>query len=303
MPAISTGLAIGLGAISAGTSIAGGLIARSGANRQAEAAERSSREAVAENRRQFDLTRADLAPWISTGSDAIRTLGFLLGLGPDPNRASTTAGIPSGIPPGGIPFEGGERDFPRGPRGPRSPTLDSTLAGPGFRQFTSTGTTGQTVPGVNLPAGDFGALNRDFTLADFEADPGYAFRLAEGQKALERSAAAAGGLFSGRQLKDTIRYGQDFASNELTNAFNRFEHNRAGRFNRYANLAGVGQLAATDLGRFGADNARTIGDIIIGGATSAAASRAAGSNALAQGITGGIGQGLSWYLLSQLGRQ
>ena len=53
-----------------------------------------------------------------------------------------------------------------------------------------------------------------FTAQDFNKfqDPGYAFRLAEGQKALERSAAARGGLISGGALKAAERYGQDYGS-------------------------------------------------------------------------------------------
>ena len=38
------------------------------------------------------------------------------------------------------------------------------------------------------------SFNKSFTMADFTADPGYAFRMAEGQKAIERSAAARGSL-------------------------------------------------------------------------------------------------------------
>ena len=52
-------------------------------------------------------------------------------------------------------------------------------------------------------------------------DPGYAFRLGEGTQALERSAAARGQLFSGATGKALQRYGQDYASNEFMNAFNR----------------------------------------------------------------------------------
>lgn len=49
---------------------------------------------------------------------------------------------------------------------------------------------------------------------DLAQDPGYAFRLAEGQKALERSAAARGGLLSGATLRGTQRFGQELASQE-----------------------------------------------------------------------------------------
>lgn len=71
-------------------------------------------------------------------------------------------------------------------------------------------------------------------------DPGYAFRLGEGQKALERSAAARGGLLSGATGKALTRYGQEAGSQEFANAYNRL-----------AGLANLGPRAAgvmSDLG-------------------------------------------------------
>jgi len=70
----------------------------------------------------------------------------------------------------------------------------------------------------------------------FVADPGYKFRLAEGNKAIERSAAARGLLGSGATLKAANNYAQDTASAEYGNYWNRL-----------AGLAGVGQ-AATNTG-------------------------------------------------------
>lgn len=70
----------------------------------------------------------------------------------------------------------------------------------------------------------------------FTADPGYQFRLAEGNKAIERSAAARGLLGSGATLKAANNYAQDVASQEYGNYWNRL-----------AGLAGVGQ-AATNTG-------------------------------------------------------
>lgn len=65
-----------------------------------------------------------------------------------------------------------------------------------------------------------------FNLADWQ-DPGYQFRLDEGQKLLEGSAAAGGNLLSGSTLKALTNYGQNAASQEYQNAFNRFSGNRA----------------------------------------------------------------------------
>ena len=55
---------------------------------------------------------------------------------------------------------------------------------------------------------------RNFGASDFQADPGYAFRLSEGMKALDRTAAARGGLLSGATLNGAQRYGSDLASQE-----------------------------------------------------------------------------------------
>ncbi len=59
------------------------------------------------------------------------------------------------------------------------------------------------------------------TEADLRADPGYQFRVAEGQKALERSAASKGLLLSGGQLKDLTRFGQDQGAQEYGAAYAR----------------------------------------------------------------------------------
>lgn len=85
---------------------------------------------------------------------------------------------------------------------------------------------------------------------NFEADPGYQFRLAEGQKAMDRSAASRGSLLSGGQAKALTQYNQGMASQEYGNAFGRsmqthsVEAARKGDdFNRLATMAGVGQTA------------------------------------------------------------
>lgn len=84
-------------------------------------------------------------------------------------------------------------------------------------------------PTGGMPANS-GYENFDFTKW---RDPGYDFRLAEGQKLLQGSAAARGGLLSGATLKDLTNYGQGAASQEYANAFDRFQRERdfaRGRF-------------------------------------------------------------------------
>ena len=133
----------------------------------------------------------------------------------------------------------------------------------------------------------------EFTPANFLAyqDPGYAFRMSEGLKGLERSAAARGGLLSGSTLKGIQQYGQDLASQEYQNAYNRFQTSRANTLNPFASLAGVGQTSANAIGTAAGQFGQQIGSNIIGAGNAAAASQIGTANAINQGI----GQGINFY--------
>jgi hypothetical protein len=98
--------------------------------------------------------------------------------------------------------------------------------------------------GGDKAAAGYGSMAKAFGTDQFQQDPGYAFRQAEGMKALERSAAARGNLLSGSTLKGVQRFGQDLASQEYGNAFNRYQTERAARLNPLQSLMGSGQSAA-----------------------------------------------------------
>lgn len=102
---------------------------------------------------------------------------------------------------------------------------------------------------------------QNFGMDQFQADPGYAFRLSEGQKALDRQAAARGGLISGAALKAATRYGQEMGSQEFQNAFNRYGIERDRRLAPLQSLAGVGQTTSQQLGAAGTGFANTVGNI------------------------------------------
>ena len=97
--------------------------------------------------------------------------------------------------------------------------------------------------GGDASAADYGSLAKPFGMEQFEQDPGYAFRQSEGMKALERSASARGNLLSGGTLKGIQRFGQDLASQEYGNAFNRYQIERSARLNPLQSLMGSGQSA------------------------------------------------------------
>jgi len=136
----------------------------------------------------------------------------------------------------------------------------------------------------------------EFGMDKFQADPGYAFRMSEGMKALERSAAARGGLLSGSNLKNTQRFGQDLASQEYQNAFNRYQAERTGTLNPYASLAGVAQSSANTLGQQAGAYGNAMASNIIGAGNAQAAGQIGSANA----IVGGLGQGINFYQNQQL---
>ena len=129
-----------------------------------------------------------------------------------------------------------------------------------------------------------------FTMQQFQQDPGYAFRLKEGQKRLERSAAARGGLISGAALKAATEYGQEMGSQEYTNAFNRYQAERTARLNPLQSLTGMGQTTAQQIGGAGQTMASNVGNLMGSGA----AARASGYVGTANALTGGLGTYLNY---------
>jgi len=123
-----------------------------------------------------------------------------------------------------------------------------------------------------------------FGMQQFQQDPGYGFRLKEGQQALDRSAAARGGLISGAALKAATRYGQDMGSQEYTNAFNRYQVERAARLNPLQSLTGMGQTTANTLGSAGQNMATNVGEAYMGGANARASGYVGQANALTSGL-------------------
>jgi hypothetical protein len=147
-----------------------------------------------------------------------------------------------------------------------------------------------------LPELEAASRYTPFGMNQFQADPGYAFRLSEGQKALDRQAAARGGLISGGALKAAQRYGQEMGSQEYTNAFNRYQTERNARLNPLQSLAGFGQTSTNQLGAAGQAMASGVGEAM--GASAQA--RASGYMGSANAISGGVGQYMGYQSNSNL---
>jgi len=100
----------------------------------------------------------------------------------------------------------------------------------------------------NTGAAEYGKYGRDFSMADYQADPGYAFRLSEGMKQLGHQAAGRGGAISGQTMKGIQDYAQNSASQEYQNAYNRYQQNRTNQLQPLGNLMSSGQSAASNQG-------------------------------------------------------
>lgn len=142
-------------------------------------------------------------------------------------------------------------------------------------------------PSFNAPA--------PFDPNTVQADPAFGWRLAQGQQAMERGAAARGNLLSGGTAKALERYAQNYSSDEFDRAYNRsygrysdqyardygrysddwnrslqeylqgygeFRNTQGDKFSRLSSLAGLGQNATntvTQAGQVAGTNMANIG--------------------------------------------
>lgn len=96
----------------------------------------------------------------------------------------------------------------------------------------------------------FGLDGQPADMSAFQESPGYQFRLQQGLDAVQNSAAARGGLFSGATGQALSNYGQQSASQEFDNYLNRL-----------FGLSQQGANTAANLGSLGAGNAAALGNI------------------------------------------
>lgn len=150
----------------------------------------------------------------------------------------------------------------------------------------------------NIGGGALGALASIYGLGGkpqsfdrFTASPDYQFNLQEGLGALEKSAAARGGLYSGQAMKAAQRFGSGLASQQFADYFNRMQ-----------GIAGMGTNATNTLLNAGAGYAQNTGNLMqqqgqnradmIAGQWQGYGDLASGiANAVAGGMGGGGGMG------------
>jgi hypothetical protein len=141
-------------------------------------------------------------------------------------------------------------------------------------------------------------LTQQYTPEDFAQgiDPGYQFRLQQGQEATNRMANMGGGMLGGNALKGAQDYTQGLASQEYGNAFNRFQTQRGNIFNTLASIAGIGQNAYNTSATAAGNAANTVGNTM----QNIGASQAAGTVGASNALSGGLQNAGNQYTLSQI---
>ena len=138
--------------------------------------------------------------------------------------------------------------------------------------------------GGDAAAADYGMLTRGFGERDLQMDPGYGFRLREGEKALERMQSARGNLLSGGAIKAGQRYGQDLASQEYMNAFNRAQAQLGTQLGALGSLYGAGQAATQQVAGQAGQYGENVGNLLMAGGAARASGYAGAANALNQAL-------------------
>lgn len=133
-----------------------------------------------------------------------------------------------------------------------------------------------------------GYLTKQFNAEDFynNLDPGYAFRLQQGQAANQAALNKGGGLIGGNVLTGMNDYNQGMASQEYSNAFNRFQAQRTNIYNTLAGIAGLGQVAQGQVNQAGQNYANTQTALITGAGAAQAAGQIGAANAYGNAING-----------------
>lgn len=294
-----------------GVAIAGAAVVGAGAslyagNQQANAIEGASaieaqlaRESIAEQRRQYDQTRTDFAPYRDTGQNALREYAALYGI----TRGGVTAdGSPqpeflderyqTGTRQVEIPWRGRQQNYGHEAGGPYYGGEAGGRA-PSYRTEPVYGTRQVANPAYDPNQGRAPRDIMQEARSRFLETPGYQFRFEEGVRALDRSASAGGRLAGGAHERELIRYGQGIGSAEFENYSNRL-----------AGLAGMGQGATSSTATLNQQSSNQISNALLtsGGrqaqlGADAGAARASGYVGAANAATSGVSNYLLWDAL------
>ena len=300
------------GTIAAVATIGGGYMqsraAKDSARMQTDAANR----AMAQELAMYEQSREDLAPYRETGYTALKDIErmkpYFLGRFGQPYQSQTGYRLPTTMGPQGIPANyqearnafdqqqqaESERRIAAGELGPASIAVtgkdqfgkDFNLASDAdaFNKFYNEnyGAPAPVIGQQTMPISGPGSPFEEYL------DPSMAFRMRMGTQATERLANIGGGAISGNTMRALTDYGQNLASTEYGNAFDRFQTERRNIYNTLANIAGMGQQSVNTGVQAGQNFASGQTGLITGQAAAGAAGTVGSANAYA-GALGNLG--------------
>jgi hypothetical protein len=272
-----------LGTLGVIGALAGGAMQASAASKAAKAQTNAANRDIQFQEETRDQIRADLAPWLQGGGLANAGQLNMLGLGSAPMVGGTVPQVETYQIPGAYtPSVAPGRERGDGP--------PSRFANP------TGGSYGEPTTGYRVNGQDFATLEEAQQYAnanqtggtpwEWQTTPGYQFRMDQGLDALDASAAARGGLYSGAAMQDALKFGQDYASNEFGNVFNML----GGLSTTGMNAAGMNASAAQN-------TANGVSNALAGIGNAQAAGAIGGANAWSNALGDAYG---SWNYQRQM---
>ena len=269
--------------LAAGALTAGGaVVASKGAGKAADAQVGAARDAAQLQNEQFQQSRADMQPFLKSGLRSQAALDYEMGLG---DRPGPTAGQRNALSAANrLQIRDSERRrgvfsayFSGTPFAPSdgADSSSSTSFYVGNDRFDTREQAQEFIDGRVSDATD------NYGYQGFTGTPGYEFRVAQWRQAIERSAAARGGLNSGATMNALQSYGQGMAADEYGTYMNRL-----------AAGAGQGQTQVNSLASLGANSAANQGNSLMQAGNARASGYANQANIFggaASQIAGGIG--------------
>jgi len=238
-------------------SVISGIFQSEATGEAADTSAEASRDASALQYKMFQEQQASMEPWRASGVNALNQLNALMGL--------------PGVSQGG---DRGTRFIPEagvaGGRGTTGTTRDISM-----RRPEREGEAWQ--PQAQQPQ-DWRSL----------MDPGYEFRKQEGVNALAAAGAASGNYGSGNMGVALQDYGQNIASQEFQNVYNRL-----------AGMSGTGQVQSQDIGNMGVNTGGVMANYLNQAGQNIAQGQVAGANALAGGVRDTENAIASYYMYKQ----
>lgn len=292
---------IAMGAAALGSAVIGSQASKNAAGQGVAAADRASQAQAG----MYAQMRGDLAPYREGGTPALQRLMYLTGVGgglnsSDPRYKAMLDPMLADLDQQHMKRFGMSMYDARADAGGRQANIDQVTKAANDQYVSQYGSSESS----NDPA--YGSLVKpfDFGLADMYRDPGYQFRVSEGEKALTRGSAARGLAQSTPGLKALMNFNQESASQEYGASFGRAmgvdTYNRQNQFNTLSFLAGTGQNAAAMTGQAGVNTGAGVANSMIAGGQAQAAGTMGSASAINNAFQGGLGNYMYMQRFNQL---